>query len=487
MPRVCRGILIGLLVGLVAGPARGQEPSAPDVLGALEQGVTRVISAAERSVVAIARVRRDKSGELFNFEFRPDPFGRRSVPAPMADPTDPDFLPNEYGTGVVVDRQGLILTAYHVLGPESDYYVTTHERKVYAAKIKAADPRSDLAVLSIEATGLAAIRLGDAASLAKGQFVVALGNPYAIARDGRASASWGIVANLGRKAPPVTDESDSPARRTLHQFGTLIQTDARLNQGTSGGPLLNLRGEMVGLIVAFGPTAGFQQAAGYAIPMDDTFRRVIETLKQGREVEYGFLGVRPANLRAQEVVEGARGVRVQNVVPGTPADRFGLRPDDLITAVAGHAIDSSDALMLEAGRLAPETRARFSVLRGTRHLEVPVTLAKYPVQGTKIVTVAAAAWRGLRVEYTTAVVGAPWASQFRATRFDEGVAVVEAAEDSPAWKAGLRPGMLVTHVGATAVGSPRQFRAAVADQAGPVALRASGPGEEPSVVRTVEP
>ena len=135
-------------------------------------------------------------------EFRPDPFGRRSTPLSPPQPTDPDFIPNEYGAGVVVDRAGLILTACQLLGEESDYYVTTAEHKIYKATVKGADPRSDLAVLSVEATDLTPIALGNAAELKKGQIVISLGNPYAVARDGQASAAWGIVANLGRKAPP---------------------------------------------------------------------------------------------------------------------------------------------------------------------------------------------------------------------------------------------------------------------------------------------
>jgi serine protease Do len=478
-----RSVLIGATWGLLLAIARAEDPSVPPAAAVLENALTTAIARAAPSVVAIARVRKDKPGEVFNLEFRPDPFGRRTVPPNSVAPTDPEFLPNEYGTGVVVDRQGLILTAYHVLGAESDYYVTTHQRKVYPAQIKAADPRSDLAVLSIEATDLEPIRMGDAAQLRKGQFVVALGNPYALARDGQASASWGIVANLNRKAPLAPEEADSPGRRTLHQFGTLIQTDARLNLGTSGGPLVNLRGEMVGLCVALAAAAGYEQAAGYAIPIDDAFRRVIDTLKQGREVEYGFLGVRPMNLPAQEVREGRRGVRVQNVVPGTPADRFGLRPEDVITAVSGKAIDGSDGLMLEVGRMPADARVRFSVLRGSQAIEVPVTLAKYPVQGVKIVTTPAPAWRGLRVEYPTAVVEGPWAG--RAASLDGGVVVVDVVEGSPAWKAGLRPAMLIRQVDRTRVGTPREFHAAAGSKKGPVELETVAPGEEQASTRVV--
>ncbi len=172
---------------------------------------------------------------------RPDPFRRRAQNLPDPRPADPEFIPNEYATGVVVDRGGLILTAYHVLDENSDYYVTTVDRRVYRGEIWAADPRSDLAVLSIEATDLTPMKFGDAEKLKKGQIVISLGNPYAIARDGQASASWGIISNLSRKGPSIPDMNRASGKRTLHQYGTLIQTDAKLNLGTSGGALLNLR------------------------------------------------------------------------------------------------------------------------------------------------------------------------------------------------------------------------------------------------------
>ena len=163
--------------------------------------MVEAIARAEKSVVAIARVPKDRTAENTPLEFRPDAFGRRMARPAPAGPTDPDFVPRDFASGVIIDRQGLILTAYHALGEDSEYYVTTSERKVYRASIKGADPRSDLAVLAIEAADLSPIVLGDAAKLKKGQIVIALGNPYAIARDGQASASWGIVANLARKAP----------------------------------------------------------------------------------------------------------------------------------------------------------------------------------------------------------------------------------------------------------------------------------------------
>jgi len=267
--------------------------------------------------------------------------------------------------------------------------------------------------------------------------------------------------------------------RTLHHFGTLIQTDARLSLGTSGGPLVDLRGAMVGLCVALAAAPGFEQAAGYAIPIDATFRRVIEALRQGREVDYGFLGVSPANLRAQEVRDRRRSVRVQQVVTGTPAVRCGIRPDDVITAVGGTPIDSTDGLMLEVGRRPAGAQVRFSVLRGDEALEIPVTLTKYRVCGTKIITTPAPAWRGLRVEYPTAV--------FDADRYDDVVVAVEVAEGSPTWKAGLRPGMLIGRVERSRVTTPREFLAAVAGAAGPVTLEVAEANRESFAPRVVEP
>src|SRR5690606_205790 len=132
---------------------------------------------------------------------------------------------------VIIDAKGLILTNYHVVREDSQHYVTTHERKTYRAKIRAADLKSDLAVLELELPlqqplKLKPITFGDASTLRKGQIVIALGNPYGIARDGQVSASWGIVSNLARKAGPDLQETDPNRRkRTLHHYGTLIQTD----------------------------------------------------------------------------------------------------------------------------------------------------------------------------------------------------------------------------------------------------------------------
>ena len=463
----------------VAGTLHAQE----DAVASLEKSLVDVIARNERSVVAIARVRRDRTGETFQLEQRIDAFGRRTLPLAPPLPTDADFVPNEYGAGVVVGR-GLILTAAHLLGDDSDYYVATADRKMVKAVVRGADPRSDLAVLTIDAVDLPPIAFGDAAGLKKGQIVVSLGNPHAIARDGQASASWGIVANLGRKAPVSPTDSDAAGRSALYCYGTLIQTDARLTLGTSGGPLLNLRGEMIGLSVALATAAGQESAGGYAIPVDAVFRRAVEILKQGREVEYGFLGIQPASLQAQERLDGMQGIRVSQVIPGTSAARFGLRAGDIVVSVDGTPLYDADGLILHVGKLAADAVTRLKIVRDGAPQTLDVTLSKFAVRGQKIVTTTDPAWRGLRVEYLTAVPDEN--GRFRTMpNVDDAVIVTEVADNSPAAAAGLRRGMLITHVDRSPIHTPKEFAAAATRNTGDVELRITGDAKNP--IRTVKP
>lgn len=480
------------LAGLMAANVRAQTPeSGIEAAAAMETALVEVIARTEKSVVAIARVRRERPGEMLNLEYRPDPFGGRRVPTPALKPTDPDFIPNDYATGVVVDRSGLVLTANHVLGDESDYYVTTHDRRVFRARVAAADPRSDLAVLAPDETtlprpaalDLTPIALGEVASLRKGQIVVSLGNPFALARDGQVSASWGIIANLGRKAPAIPDETEATGKTTIHHFGTLIQTDAKLNLGTSGGPLVNLKGEMVGLTTSIPALPGYDDAAGYAIPVDTTFRRALEVLKKGREVEYGFLGIQLGTVGAEERAQGLRGTRVERVLPGMPAARQGIKPGDVITAVNGVPIRDSDGLVLELSKLPVDAVVRLGVVRAQRKTDLEVELTKYRVRGKRIVTSLPPDWRGLRIDYLTAVYDT-FALGPAGSLSGEAVAVTDVEKGTPAWQAGLRPGMVISQVERTAVRTPKAFREAVSGKPGPISLHVAG-SEGEGLVKTI--
>lgn len=470
------GTWLALTVIAIA-PASAQEPAPLATAAAMERLVTEAIERAEKSVVAIARVRRQTD----------KPIAAEDVVPPIipglggTEPTDPAFVPSEFGTGVVIDAAGLILTNYHVLGNirEADYFVWI-SRKPYAAKVKAADPWLDLAVLKIETDKLKPIPFGDARTLKKGQFVIALGNPYAIARDGQPSASWGIVSNLERQAPaPRAATRASEGRETLHHWGTLIQTDARLELGSSGGALVNLKGEMIGLTTSLAALYGYERPGGFAVPVDEDFRRALETLKTGRLPDYGLLGIEPRYLTMAERQKGRLGARVNDVLPATPAAAAGLRSGDVITHIEDRPIADDVELIRRVSALFADSLINLRVLRGGdevrpgRPLVVKVKLSKKRVDGVRegYAETPPESWRGLRVEYATA---APLFRESRDLDPAGSVGVVDVVRDSAAWKAGLRPGDFISHVGPARATTPREFYDAVAPLAGDVPLKLTG-------------
>lgn len=485
-----------VMLGLTAA-ARAQQPRGAatndslQILSSIQDVIARAIERNERSVVSIARIKKrendtvvaphDRMRALNGFGF--------GVREPVG-PKDPDFIPNDFATGVVVDSKGLVLTNHHVL-VEGSQYVIWAQRKAYDAKVRAADPRSDLAVLEIVETvrsgELAPIKFGDSEKVRKGHIVLTLGNPYAIAKDGEVCAGWGIVSNLRRKAPLVAGETKPQASKpTLHHYGTLIQTDAKLNLGTSGGALLNLQGEMIGLTTSLAAMTGYEQSAGYAIPVDDAFLRIVDTLKLGREVEYGLLGVFPEGLHPEEIRSGQRGVRIREIKRGTPAWRADIRKGDIVTAIDGRAVEDEDDLMLRIGRLPAEAKVRLEILRDGQKAVREVTLAKNQVVGNQVFT-PEPAWRGMRVDYSSVRRDGPFGHTFGPEMYDGCVLVSEVAQDSLAWQSGLRPGMFITHVEDQHVKTPREFRSAVSEKGQTVKVRLGGtrPGED--AVREVKP
>jgi serine protease Do len=471
-----------LVPGLVLSWAvqlNAQTPSDADLIAALERRVTQAIRDHEKSVVAIAVDRRRRAADDAPPAVPLDPAGlRRFTPIPG------DDTPAYFGSGVVVDRRGLILTNYHVLGKEDEDYavehrVTTIDRRTYGAKVKAADRRSDLAILELiplagergaRAIDLVPVKFGDADRLQKGQFVLVLGNPHAIARDGQPSAGWGLVANLGRKATSSAepDEYESPARPALHRYGTLIQIDARLPLGASGGLLVNLDGEMVGLTSSRAALDGVDTTAGFAIPMNAAFRRIVSTLIEGREVEYGLLGITPSPLLPEEIHSGQSGVRIDHVLRGSPAEQGGLARGDIVSRLDGREIHEPDELVLSISTRPPGSSVRLVASRGNRQREIEAVLTKFPPATRSIVTERPPPWRGMRVDYPTAVLDFRLLVEIPR----DCVVISDVAADSPAWKAGLRREILVTHVNSRPVDSPAAFRRAV--EAAPSAVVLNG-------------
>lgn len=459
--------------------ASAQEPSALEAARALEKTLGDAISRAEQSVVAIARYRKGRlpanAADGQSQALTPPRVGSRD-----------EIAPNEYAAGVVIDRQGHILTNYHVLGDpaENDYRVWIRHRPFDAVDVRtvehvaAGDPWTDLAVLKIEANDLEPIALGDAKALRKGQIVIALGNPYGIAKDGDVSASWGIVSNLGRSLP-TAGASPPPVGDSLYRYGGLIQTDARLNMGSSGGALVNLQGEMVGLITAVADSDGYERSLGLAIPVDDLFRRTVETLRSGRKAEFGFLGVAPEDLPDVQRRTGRQGAVLSHVVAGTAAATAGLREGDVITHVDDVPVYDRDMLMHELGKQPVAAQIRLTAERGRsadrpgRTVQAIAKLSKRQTSGGQrpYSLVPDPVWRGLQIDYATALPQ-PLLRQIQShLSADVNLAAFSVVHGSAAWNAGLRPGTLVSHVDGVRVATPGEFFAAVREKSGPVHIR----------------
>ena len=455
--------IIGLLFA-TGDMAAGQEADTGNSLSglavaqAVEDVLIRVIRQAENSVVPIAMFREggvaENSRVIGSRGFR--------VSDPASQPRL-DAVPDAYGTGVVVSESGLILTNAHVFQSADDgaarIFIRRPGRPLWdEVRIKASDPYSDLAVLEGISPAFAKQRwrpmpLGDGEKVRKGQIVMTLGNPFALASDGEVSAGWGIISNLRRRLPPEPRSAKTPIRPSMHHLGTLIQTDAKLNLGTSGGPLLNLQGKMIGLTTSLAAIEGHETAAGYAIAVDAAFRRAVELLMEGREVEYGFMGIRPGELKLDERAAGQRGVRVQSVVNGGPAVGRILRMD-VVTHIDGQQVYSLDALLLSIGRTPAHREVELRVLREGQPLVIPVKLTKNRIWGTAVATVRPPSWRGLQVEYPAAM--RPFSDVWQIP--SDCVIVRSVAAGSPADVAGLRPGMQIHRLGGIPVGSVGAFK-----------------------------
>jgi serine protease Do len=346
------------LLTLAASPFQEEPRANPstsgDVVAALEAALGDAIARAEPSVVAIAREKDGKSelttavrGILPPLMVQPEPPPGLFIFPNIDEPEGPDYIASDFGSGVVVGDRGQILTTFHVVKGASRLVVRAFGGKVFDAEILAADPRSDLAVIvPREKAGsprpvLKPIALGDGTKVRKGMFLIALGNPFNAGRDGSASASWGILANIARR---IDSSMLEPSARMLRHYPTMLQLDAKLNLGMAGGAVINMKGEMIGLTTNAANVGGFDSQAGYALPLDSLTRRAIDALKQGKEVEYGFLGVQLSSKNTNQIL---------GVQAGTPAGEGGLFPMDEVISVGGLPVVDSDTLVLSPRRSDP--------------------------------------------------------------------------------------------------------------------------------------
>lgn len=441
------------------------------VVAAIETAMGDAIARAEASVVAISRTKGTdgRTHAVRNYD-RPARISNPVLPNQF-NLDDPSAVSYDYGSGVVIGDRGEILTAFHVVREAVRLVVQAPDLPPFDAEVLAADPRTDLAVIAPMrvivdqvAPKLKRTAIGKAEGLRKGSFLVALGNPYNAARqDGRASASWGILANVARQMnEPLGDGTRPPAQYFRH-FPTLLQLDSKLNLGMSGGAVINLKGELVGLTTAAADAPGFDSQAGYAVPMDAITRRAIAALVEGREVEYGFIGL---------TINPQQPNQVGSVRPGTPADQAGLQERDLVLYVGDVPVSATKGGLNLALALAPVGQfVKLVISRDGQRRELEVILSKYPVEGEVIASNRPAPWRGLRVDFSTVLGGSTFSDQVLEALARGGVGVIEVISGSPADAAGLKRGQLITEVEGKRVRNPAEFRKAVEGRQGPVRVK----------------
>ena len=433
----------------------------------LAAGFRNVSKVVEPSVVNIAvrkkgpSVIRPRIDEEFFRKFFPDQDGDGKPDIPL-DPDEEDLLPEQVGTGsgVIIDvdgKKGYIVTNNHVAGGAEEIMVTLNDgREIKNGKLLGADPKTDLAVIVIEADRLVSSVWGDSDRLQKGDWVLAFGSPFGYV----GSMTHGIVSALNRQAGILGQ----------HGYENFIQVDAPINPGNSGGPLVNLKGEIVGINTAIASRSGGFQGIGFTIPSNQA-KSIFKSLKEKGKVVRGWLGVAIADVaNERETAQsfdytGESGVLVQDVIAGTPAAGK-LRHGDIITEIDGKSVKTMQALRNVIAQLPPGTDVKFKVFRKGKTEDVIVSLGEQPDdmslartgggQTPTPETPAAVDSLGLRVQTITPELADP-----RMPEVKSGVMITHVDRNSPAAKAGLRPGDVVTEVNGNKVNNSQEFNAAI--------------------------
>jgi serine protease Do len=374
-------------------------------------------------------------------------FGRPGGPgAPM--PEDPR-RGTSFGTGFVISGDGYVLTNHHVVEDASEIIVHLSDRRELTAKVVGTDPSSDIALLKVEATSLPVLAIGDSRTLKPGQWVLAIGSPFGFDH----SVTAGVVSGLGR---PSIDGSQ--------RYVPFIQTDVAINRGNSGGPLLNTRGEVVGVNSQIFSNSGGYMGVSFAIPIEVAMNAV-QQLKTSGKVSRGQLGVRIGDVKREDLADlgltQAGGAFVASVENDSAAEKAGIRPGDVIVAFNGKEIGNSSELPPMVGALPPGTRVTLKVLRDGKSMDVSATLAKLDE------SVAGNSESAPRAPAASATndLGIAVTELDAATRAKLGLAAGEGVriarvDDQAARTAGLAVGDVVLQVGKSQIGSVAQFEAA---------------------------
>src|SRR5688572_23376006 len=425
--------LLGFVVAAamtVGAAANAQLPS--QVGGTPLPSLSPIVKKAAPAVVNIAtkgtlREQRPRNPLL------EDPFFRRFFDAP-------DFVPRERqfqsaGSGVIVDaKSGYIITNAHVIENADEITVTLLDDRQLKAKIVGRDKPSDVAVLKVDAKNLVEMPLADSSKAEVGDFVLAIGNPFALSH----SVTSGIISALGRS-------DNNP-----ESYQDFIQTDAPINPGNSGGALVNLQGQLVGINTAIFSGSGGNIGIGFAIP-SNMVRAVMAQLVQYGEVKRGMLGVRLSNEFTPSIaenlgLENARGALISEVTSGSPADKAGLKALDVITSINGREVANAGELRNAIGLLRIGEKVELSLIRYGKPRRVSAVIRQR---------------NGADADGAAQIHPAFEGAALTNAANNAGVLIENVAEGSPAQQAGLRANDIILAVGRVRVSTVEQLRQTV--------------------------
>lgn len=342
------------------------------------------------------------------------------------------------GSGFIISSDGYLLTNNHVVEDADEVKVSLGDRREYKAEIIGTDPRSDVAVLKIDAEDLPTLKIGKSEKLRVGEWVVAIGSPFQL----RFSVTSGIVSAKGRSIPNGSDSTYVP----------FIQTDVAINPGNSGGPLFNLDGEVIGINSQIYTRSGGYMGVSFAIPIDYAMD-VADQLRENGYVARGWLGVSIQEVTSELAealgMEIPKGALVSQIIEDSPAEKSGLKEEDVILFFDGEEIFYSSDLPLTVGSIRPESKVNAMILRDGKKKTVQVTVGELPKDPSL-------AFENTQQNFLGLVVENQANDNQRSSV--EGVLVTSVDPDGIAYESGIRRGDIIYSLARTRIENVNEFK-----------------------------
>ncbi len=447
-------LVVTLMLGCGLQTARA---SAPPALKQMEETLAQVADKITPSVVNITSSKKvaqtgavediQPFGEDHPFrEFFGDEFFKRFRKGPGQ---GNDQRMQGMGSGVIVTPDGYILTNAHVVKDADEITVNLSDKRSLPAKVVGIDPNSDIAVIKIDAKNIPAAAFGDSDKMRVGSFVMAVGSPFGLNR----TVTSGIISAKGRTNVGIVDYED------------FIQTDAAINPGNSGGPLVNIEGEVVGINTAIASRSGGYQGIGFAIPSNSA-KLVMEELIKNGTVRRGLLGVRTQDvnqaLAKSYGLPEVGGAVVSMVEPGSPAEKAGVKKDDVIVKFNGQPIGGAAELKNVVGRERPDSTVKLTLFRNKKTADVSVKMGERYQEVASAGNLQPEAQTGGELGIQLGKVSAHDAKKL-GLKDSEALVVKAVKPDGPGRKLGLEPGDAILEVDGTAILDVSTFKNKVSE------------------------